>query len=208
MSAEQPLALNSTTMGDASSASAPRIPPTYFSSVAYSARDLLYRGFVGGQTVSVSCLGPWSTKLTSSATLAHVITVGTMSATVVEGQGKCEITFSTLCNQISGTTTFLNVLCPGVTVVVSTSMKEGSCGGAVNVQYVHPYAAMSAKVFGTKGRPEAEVALNMGTLNTFAGGRFCLDACSRHLDVSQICKIFDVMTFCSSKIQIPQTVAA
>lgn len=151
LSAEQPLALNSTTMGDASSASAPRIPPTYFSSVAYSARDLLYRGFVGGQTVSVSCLGPWSTKLTSSATLAHVITVGTMSATVVEGQGKCEITFSTLCNQISGTTTFLNVLCPGVTVVVSTSMKEGSCGGAVNVQYVHPYAAMSAKVFGTKG---------------------------------------------------------
>lgn len=48
---------------------------------------------------------------------------------------------------------------------------------------MHPYAAMSAKVFGTKGRPEAEVALNMGTLNTFAGGRFCLDACSRHLYV-------------------------
>lgn len=57
---------------------------------------------------------------------------------------------------------------------------------ALQVQYVHPMAAMSAKVFGTKSRPEAEVALNMGSQNTFAGGRFCMDARNRHLDVSQI----------------------
>ena len=51
---------------------------------------------------------------------------------------------------------------------------------------MHPYAAMSAKVFGTKTRPEAEVALNMGELNKFAGGRFCVNALSRNLGVSQI----------------------
>lgn len=56
------------------------------------------------------------------------------------------------------------------------------------MQYVHPYAAMSAKVFGTKTRPEAEVSLNVGEVNSFAGGRFCMNALSRNLDVSQIGK--------------------
>ena len=51
---------------------------------------------------------------------------------------------------------------------------------------MHPMAAMSAKVFGTKDRPEAEVAVNCGTLNTFAGGKFCMDARTRHLDASQL----------------------
>ena len=56
-------------------------------------------------------------------------------------------------------------------------------------------AAMSAKVFGTKDRPEAEVAMNLGSLNTFAGGRFCMDARTRHLDASQI-GTFSVLVNC------------
>lgn len=173
-------------MGDTCGAPPPRYPPTHFNTVANSARELIHRGFVGGQMLSVSCLGPFGTRLTSSATIAHDFTVGAMSATFVEGQRKHELTFSTLNNQISGTTTFLNLWCPGMTVAVSTSLKEGSSDGSINVQYVHPMAAMSAKVFGTKDRPEAEVAVNCGSQNTFAGGRFCMDARTRHLDASQV----------------------
>lgn len=79
----------------------PRVPPSHFSTVANSARDLLYRGFVGGQMLTVSCLGPCGTRLTSSATIAHDCTVGAMSATLLEGtQRKHELTFSTLSNQV------------------------------------------------------------------------------------------------------------
>lgn len=45
------------------------------------------------------------------------------------------------------------------------------------------YVVMSVKVFGIKGRLEVEVVLNMGILNIFVGGRFCLDVCFRYLDV-------------------------
>ena len=54
---------------------------------------------------------------------------------------------------------------------------------------MHPMAAVSAKVFGSKERPEAEVAVNVGSLRYFAGGRFCLDARSRTLDASQVGRI-------------------
>lgn len=87
-----------------------RVPPTQFSTVANSARDLIYRGFVGGQMLSrgfvgsqmlsVACPGPCGTKLTSSATIAHALPIGSMSASLTEGRRKHDLTFSTLNNQV------------------------------------------------------------------------------------------------------------
>lgn len=91
---------NSARMADTCGAPPPRLPPTHFATVANSARDLIYRGFVGGQMLSISCLGPFGTRLTSSATIAHDFTVGAVSAALVEGQRKHELTFSTLNNQV------------------------------------------------------------------------------------------------------------
>lgn len=95
---------------------------------------MLSRGFVGSQMLSVACPGPCGTKLTSSATIAHALPIGSMSASLTEGGRKHDLTFSTLNNQISGSTSFLNAWWPGMTIAVSTSIKEGaSDGGAINV---------------------------------------------------------------------------
>lgn len=87
-------------MGDTSKSPPPHVPPTHFSTIANSARDLIYRGFVGGQMLSVSCLGPCGTMLTSSATIAHSSSIGSMSATLMEGPRRHSLTFSTLNNQV------------------------------------------------------------------------------------------------------------
>ncbi|XP_024358919.1 uncharacterized protein [Physcomitrium patens] len=61
------------------------------------------REVCGSQSLSTSCLGSFSIRLTFSAALPHDFTVGVKSATFNEGPRKYELISSTVNNQIAGT---------------------------------------------------------------------------------------------------------
>lgn len=78
----------------------PKDGPVHFAAIAKSAKDLIHKGFVGGHMLSIGCYGPCNSSITSSATVAHDITVGAMTASMSEGPRKHEISFSTLNNKV------------------------------------------------------------------------------------------------------------
>ncbi len=75
--------------------------PPLFTEVGKQARDLVYKGFVRGHMLVLSCLGPIpGSTITTTATIVDDITVGIISATIQEGNAKHELTFNTLSNKV------------------------------------------------------------------------------------------------------------
>lgn len=65
-------------------------------------------------------------------------------------------------------------------------MNAGSFSSNVQVQYQNESAALAAKIYGLKPRPEIELSVNVGSKYTFAGGTATLDTRSRGLGGSKL----------------------
>ena len=90
--------------------------PTLFADVGKQAKDLVQKGFVGGHTLMLSCIGPRAATITTTATIVQDITVGIVQATFQEGTTTHNLSFATTGNQVTVFSCFLMV-CSGLCFV-------------------------------------------------------------------------------------------
>jgi len=74
--------------------------PALFSDVGKQAKDLVLKGFVGGHTLMLSCVGPRAATITTTATIVQDITVGIVQANFQEGNTTHNLSFATTGNQV------------------------------------------------------------------------------------------------------------
>jgi hypothetical protein len=74
--------------------------PLLFGDVGSQAKDLVYKGFVAGHMLMISCLGPVGSTLTSTASITQDITVGIVSASFQDGNTKHDLSFDTAGSQV------------------------------------------------------------------------------------------------------------
>ncbi|KAH8943888.1 hypothetical protein BDL97_13G079100 [Sphagnum fallax] len=200
--------------------------PPLFTEVGKQARDLVYKGFVRGHMLVLSCLGPIpGSTITTTATIVEDITVGIISATIQEGNAKHELTFNTLSNktkkklerkrqqekkkillyirqgvQITASTMVTNLGVPGLTAGITTALPCGANDASAQVCYHHDIAALSAKVIGFKSRPELEFTANMGMDGAFMGGAIRYDTKSAKICMSKVAQVLDTMQKSSQEV--------
>ncbi|CAK9201986.1 unnamed protein product [Sphagnum troendelagicum] len=173
--------------------------PPLFTEVGKQARDLVYKGFVRGHMLVLSCLGPVpGSTITTTATIVDDITVGIISATIQEGNAKHELTFNTLSNKITASTMVTNLGVPGLTAGITTALPCGANDASAQVCYHHDIAALSAKVIGFKSRPELEFTANMGMDGAFMGGAIRYDTKSAKIGMSKVGIGYDAKEFSGS----------
>jgi hypothetical protein len=107
--------------------------PVLFGDVGSQAKDLVYKGFVSGHMLMISCLGPVGSTVTSTASITQDVTVGIVSASFQDGNTKHDLSFDTAGTQINASTTYTNFGVPGVTAGVQTSFPGGVNEGKAHV---------------------------------------------------------------------------
>jgi hypothetical protein len=74
--------------------------PVLFGDVGSQAKDLVYKGFVPGHMLMISCLGPVGSTVTSTASITQDVTVGIVSASFQDGNTKHDLSFDTVGTQV------------------------------------------------------------------------------------------------------------
>ncbi|XP_024387259.1 mitochondrial outer membrane protein porin 3 [Physcomitrium patens] len=158
--------------------------PTLFQDVGKQAKDLVTKGFVGGHTLMVSCIGPRGATFTTTATIVQDITVGIVQANFLEGNTTHNLSFATTGNQIQAQSTISNFGVSGLTAGVQTSFPNGENGKA-HITYSHDFAALHAKIHGFKAAPDLELSANLGNKKLFAGGSLLYNTDSRNINMTR-----------------------
>lgn len=91
--------------------------PMLFADVGKQAKDLVHKGFVGGHTLMLSCVGPRAATITTTATIVQDITVGIVQATFQEGNTTHNLSFATTGNQVIFLVSLLLCVCSALLVI-------------------------------------------------------------------------------------------
>lgn len=158
--------------------------PVLFADVGKQAKDLVHKGFVGGHTLMVSCVGPRAATITTTATIVQDITVGIVQATFQEGNTTHNLSFATTGNQIQAQSTISNFGVSGLTAGVQTSF-PGAENGKAHITYRHDYAALHAKIHGFKAAPDLELSANIGHQRIFMGGSLLYNTETRNIGMTK-----------------------
>jgi len=158
--------------------------PALFSDVGKQAKDLVLKGFVGGHTLMLSCVGPRAATITTTATIVQDITVGIVQANFQEGNTTHNLSFATTGNQINALSTISNFGVAGLTAGIQTSYPS-SADGKAHITYHHDYAALHAKIHGFKAAPDLELSANFGNKRIFTGGSLVYNTESRNILVTK-----------------------
>ncbi|KAH9558778.1 hypothetical protein CY35_06G025000 [Sphagnum magellanicum] len=177
--------------------------PLLFGEVGSQAKDLVYKGFVAGHMLMISCLGPVGSTLTSTASITQDITVGIVSASFQDGNTKHDLSFDTAGSQINASTTYTNFGVPGVTAGVQTSFPGGVNEGKAHVHYHHDFAALGVKVHGLKVAPEVELSANIGSQKLYVGGSVLYNTQLRTIGVTKAGFGFTTPEFTAAAIVDP-----